>query len=153
MLSTAGVEHAKRVWEVESGWDRERDVYRNPTSYPHPRLRGFPRWRETEETGNIKNSLVAGIRGLGRSVWLPGIRISLKYYAGTCQGRSSCCPARPAPVPAVLGTLTWIIGWHYLSNATCLMRPRLFYVRFVVSRITILCYIVRHVWRQPALDK
>ena len=33
-------------------------------------------------------------------------------------------------------------GWHYLSNATCLMRPRLYiYVFFVVSRITIGCYI------------
>ena len=31
------------------------------------------------------------------------------------------------------------IGRHYLSNATCLTRPRLFYVLFVVSRTIIIC--------------
>ena len=30
-----------------------------------------------------------------------------------------------------------VIGWRHLSNATCLMRPRLFYACFVVSGITI----------------
>ena len=34
--------------------------------------------------------------------------------------------------------------WHYLSNPTCLRRPQLFYWFFVVSRITILCYISCH---------
>ena len=33
---------------------------------------------------------------------------------------------------------------HYLSNATRLMRPRLFYVFFAASRITIVCYSIRH---------
>ena len=36
------------------------------------------------------------------------------------------------------------LGWHYLSNATCLMRPRSFYLFSIVSRI-IICQIVRHV--------
>ena len=31
------------------------------------------------------------------------------------------------------------LGWHYLSNATCLIRPHVFYVFFVVSRIAIIC--------------
>ena len=49
-------------------------------------------------------------------------------------------------------------GWHYLSNATCLMRPRLFYARFLVSRGTIICYIIRHLLkkacvRQVVFDK
>ena len=35
-------------------------------------------------------------------------------------------------------------GWHYLSNATCLIRPHLFCVFFVVSRIVIICYIICH---------
>ena len=35
-------------------------------------------------------------------------------------------------------------GWHYLSNATCVVRPRLSYAFFVVSRITIICYVIRH---------
>ena len=33
---------------------------------------------------------------------------------------------------------------HYLSNATCLIRPHLFYARFVVSWITVICNIIRH---------
>ena len=36
------------------------------------------------------------------------------------------------------------LGWLYLSNATCLMRPHLCYACFVVSRSTIICYIIRH---------
>ena len=36
------------------------------------------------------------------------------------------------------------LGWHYLSNATCRMRSRSFYTRFVLSRIIISCYIIRH---------
>ena len=38
-----------------------------------------------------------------------------------------------------------LVGWHHLSNATCLMWAGLFYVRFVVSRITTRCYISRRV--------
>ena len=44
-------------------------------------------------------------------------------------------------------------GWHYLSTATCLMRPRLFYVLFVVSRITIICCVARHFRRKHVLDE
>ena len=36
------------------------------------------------------------------------------------------------------------LGWHYLSNATCLIRPHWFYVYFVVSWTVIICYIIRH---------
>ena len=32
-------------------------------------------------------------------------------------------------------------GTTYLSNTTCLIRPHLFYACFVVSRMTIICYI------------
>ena len=35
-------------------------------------------------------------------------------------------------------------GWHYLSNATCQIRPHLFYTLFVVSRITIICNMISH---------
>ena len=37
-----------------------------------------------------------------------------------------------------------LLGRHYLFNATWQMRPPLFYAYFVVSRIAILCYSVRH---------
>ena len=31
------------------------------------------------------------------------------------------------------------LGWHYLSKATCLIRPRLFRVLLVASRVIIIC--------------
>ena len=37
-----------------------------------------------------------------------------------------------------------VLWWHYLSNATCLTRPHVFYACFVVSRSTISCYTIRH---------
>ena len=46
-----------------------------------------------------------------------------------------------------------LLGWHYLSNATCLIRPHVFYALFIVSRIIIICYIIRHCRRTHALDK
>ena len=45
------------------------------------------------------------------------------------------------------------VGRHYLSNATCLMRPRSFSAFFVVSRIIIICQTIRNFSRNPALDK
>ena len=45
------------------------------------------------------------------------------------------------------------IGWHYSSNATCLTRPHSLYALFIVSRIIIIYYILRHFWRTPALGK
>ena len=39
---------------------------------------------------------------------------------------------------------TPIIGWSYLSNAACLIRHRLFYECFVVSRIVIICQTICH---------
>ena len=34
------------------------------------------------------------------------------------------------------------VGWHYLSKATCLIRPHLFLACFVVSKILICCYVI-----------
>ena len=34
-------------------------------------------------------------------------------------------------------------GWHYLSTATYLPRPHLFYALFVVSRIIVILHIIR----------
>ena len=35
------------------------------------------------------------------------------------------------------------LGWRYLSKGTCLLlRPPSFYVIFVVSRVTMICYII-----------
>ena len=44
-------------------------------------------------------------------------------------------------------------GWHYLSNATCLIRPRVFYACFVVSGSTTTCCIIRHFEETCCLDK
>ena len=45
------------------------------------------------------------------------------------------------------GELRIDVGWNYLSDATCLMRPHLFCACFVVSRVTMICYIIRNFWR------
>ena len=50
------------------------------------------------------------------------------------------------------------IGWHYLSNATCPIRPYLFYTLFTVSRIITIyksiCHFLKKTCvRQVALDK
>ena len=47
----------------------------------------------------------------------------------------------------------YVVYMYYLSGAACpmLIWPRLFYVLFVVSRIIILCRIVRDIWRKPNL--
>ena len=38
-----------------------------------------------------------------------------------------------------------VFGWHYLSNATCLIRYHVFYASLVVSPNIIPCYIIQHV--------
>ena len=45
------------------------------------------------------------------------------------------------------------LGWHYLSNTTCLIRSHSFYASFVVSRITISCRTIRRFWRKRVVDK
>ena len=47
--------------------------------------------------------------------------------------------------PDLRSTTARSIGRHYLSNATCLIRPHLFYACFAASRITIIRYIIRQV--------
>ena len=50
----------------------------------------------------------------------------------------------PGEAPLIPRVPPTDIGWQYLSNATRLMRPRLFHARFVMSRITISCHMIRH---------
>ena len=42
------------------------------------------------------------------------------------------------------GFLLPSLGWHHLSNTTCVIRPLLFYVVFVASRSAMICCIFRH---------
>ena len=42
---------------------------------------------------------------------------------------------------------------NWFSDHPMNIRPHLCYVFFVVSRIIIVCYVVRHLWRKSALDK
>ena len=72
------------------------------------------------------------------------------------RGPSKAHPNAPAsrtsnhPAPGAVALSS--VGWHYLSNATCLIRPHLSYELFIVSRITVTCYIIRRFWRTHALD-
>ena len=52
------------------------------------------------------------------------------------------CPIAPEFYPVCSRRLPGVCGWHYLSNATCLMRPRLFYACFVVWRTIVICYTI-----------
>ena len=55
---------------------------------------------------------------------------------GLCLQHAACsCQAKQTPV---------LIGWHDLSNATCIIQPHLFYALFRVSRIDMICNITRH---------
>ena len=38
---------------------------------------------------------------------------------------------------------TAVAGWHYLSNAICLIRPHAFYAFFVASRTTTICRMIQ----------
>ena len=46
-------------------------------------------------------------------------------------------PQRPQESEALL-------GWHYLSNATCLVRPHLFCALFVATKIIMSCQMTPH---------
>ena len=45
------------------------------------------------------------------------------------------------------------VGWHHLSNVTCLTRPHSLHASLVVSRIVMMCYIIRQWWSTRVLDK
>ena len=49
-----------------------------------------------------------------------------------------------APMLMSLAVQGASIGWHSVSNDTCLMRPRLIDALCIVSRITIIGQIIRH---------
>ena len=77
------------------------------------------------------------------SVQCLSINILSHYEASSanneCQGRAGLASAARSPRKVLRG-----FGWHYLSHATCLIQPHLFYACLVVSRI-IICYIIRQV--------
>ena len=58
----------------------------------------------------------------------------------------------PVPAPLVRAHQRGaVLGWRYLSNTTCLMRPRLFHARFVVSRTIMIRYSVCHFLKKPCV--
>ena len=67
-------------------------------------------------------------------IYIPGA-----WACSTASAWPSCGRLGGAP-----GRATATLGKHYLSNATCLMRPRLFYAPCVVSRTIIICHALRH---------
>ena len=71
-------------------------------------------------------------------------------WAAEAAGQTSPAWSCSAPIVFSAG---WPFGWHCLSNATCLIRPPLFYACYVVSRNAILCYFIRNFWRKHVLDK
>ena len=61
---------------------------------------------------------------------------------GTPRAAAGSPPSAPRPPRRSSATP---LGCHNLSDATCLIRPHLFYTQFIVSRITIICQTIHHV--------
>ena len=62
------------------------------------------------------------------------------------KGKSTIQKGAQVRAYSLLGShkLYAIVWRHYLSHAACLIRPRFCYACFAVSRIAILCYMIRH---------
>ena len=76
-----------------------------------------------------------------------GVRVGFRAVniaAGGSQSYSHCHRMSHAPCYELL-------GWHYLSNSTCLMRPRAFHALFAASRITILVYMCSPRLKKPCV--
>ena len=89
----------------------------------------------------------------GQGKWAPVRAMSWLKFPLPRQGFAQTWPAKqltslphhglPMPLPAMTTP----------TSATCLLRPHLFRVLSVVSRITHICYITRHLWRKQLLDR
>ena len=71
------------------------------------------------------------------------IHVYIYIYTHTYKHSATAMSTRPI-IRTSASAWPPTFGWPYLSIATCLMRPRLFYALFVVSRITMICYILHH---------
>ena len=60
-------------------------------------------------------------------------------------GGRLCQVCRSCSIPPATRLFCAWFGWHDLSNSTCLMQPHSFYACVVVSRMTIIRYMIRHV--------
>ena len=69
-----------------------------------------------------------------------GNRMSLGWFGGARQGSISE-RLREALRCAAL-RFRALLGWHYLSRASCLIRPHVFHVCFIMSKFITLGYIV-----------
>ena len=88
----------------------------------------------------LSQRILVGIILVGR-LGVPLVRRTLAWLSSPRETRI----AREDAGRRCGDALLEIVGWHYLSSATCLIRPHSCYVFFVVSRSTIMCYILRHV--------
>ena len=92
-------------------------------------------------------------RGPATAVAACGARYAAAAVAAACGTRYATPGPLAAPSPFSPQPLfRWLrvtpggalIGGHYLSQATCLKRPHLFYACFVVSWTIIICYTICH---------
>ena len=106
---------------------------------PHPRCQRKPRTTlkvVTEHSGSSVNPPGVGVWVKSLSpIDVRGLRIRDPRHPTAALPTASLRPSLRPRHP---------IGWHYLSNATCLIRPHLFYALFIVSRITIICQTKTH---------
>ena len=62
----------------------------------------------------------------------------------TLKGNAMALLPWPGSGPVQINLPEQQFGWHYLFKYTCITRPHVLYALFIVSRIIIVCYMIRH---------
>ena len=83
-----------------------------------------------------------------------GFNLSVKLSKGSFGARphDSVADAKLI-IAAYFCLLALQLGYITCLTLPCLIRPRLLYALFVVSRIVTSCYVMHRCWRKPVLDK
>ena len=129
-----GGQSETREAQAAQGWAGTGTTQDTPT----PHLQTFADFYK------FQRMLEVGLGASLRSPWDVRVKFGPSQRAG---GDAAPCRRLPPPAPtapAPLRTRLPPFGWHYLSKATRLMRPRLFHALLVVSRTTITCDVIRH---------
>ena len=114
----------------------------------HP---GLPQWRARVHEDNFSQAKQTNQTTKHTNTHTHHIpeRYKGSHLPFVCLGAALCSSPLDEQPDAGDGALSHLAdalsGWHYLSNATSLIRPHSFYALFVVPRIITICYIIRHV--------
>ena len=94
---------------------------------------------ERVPSSSAKASFLRAQAGHGQALVRKRVKLNVYMSGGTKVAWVTHCLHFNMLMLCACTSLVFV--WRYLSNATCMIRPRLFYACFVASRITILCYV------------